>query len=44
MLTKCKRCGGRLKAEKSQRLGYGKICYGKMKKEKIDQTEVFENG
>lgn len=44
LLTKCKRCGGHLKALKSQLLGYGAICYKKMLKDKIDQTEVFKNG
>jgi len=40
MLQKCKRCGGHLSNPKSQEQGYGNVCYHKMLKEKIDQTEI----
>ena len=30
---KCIRCGRKLKAEEARKIGYGKICFEKVKKE-----------
>lgn len=38
----CKRCSRKLKTEESQRLGYGKICYEKYKKNLEHYTLLFD--
>jgi len=37
VFNKCLRCKRPLRTEESRKLGYGKICYKSMKKEKIKQ-------
>ena len=32
--TKCLRCGRKLKTEEARKIGYGRICFEKHKKEK----------
>ena len=32
--NKCLRCGRKLKTDEARKIGYGKICFEKMKKEK----------
>lgn len=37
----CRRCHRRLKAERAMRLGYGRICYLKVKSESNDATNSY---
>lgn len=37
----CLRCGRKLKNPKAREIGYGKICFQKVKAEKITQLRVF---
>ena len=32
----CRRCGRKLKDENSKKLGYGKVCYAKIKKQNCE--------